>query len=46
MRRHHVFLISWLLAAAVMMSIAGLMAKPLPAANADRIEVTLVISRA
>lgn len=39
MRRHPFFLIAWLLAATVMLSLVGLTAKPLPVANADSIQV-------
>lgn len=37
MRRHPSFLIGWLLAATVLLSLAGLTAEPLPVADAGQI---------
>lgn len=43
MRRHPLFLFGWLLAATVLLSLVGLTAKPLPAADIDMIDVKLEI---
>lgn len=45
MRRHPLFLVGWLLAATVLLSLVGLTAKPLPLAEAGTVEVKLVDSK-
>ncbi|NJO39004.1 MAG: hypothetical protein HC871_17155 [Rhizobiales bacterium] len=45
MRRHLVFLVGWLLAATVLLSLIGLTAEPLPRAKAEPPAVMPVDSR-
>ncbi|MEM9443454.1 MAG: hypothetical protein AAGA73_23690 [Pseudomonadota bacterium] len=46
MRRHSFFLFGWLLAATVLLSLVGLTANPLPAADVGISDVELVVVKA
>lgn len=45
MRRHPLFLVGWLIAATVLLSLVGLTAEPLPLADAESVDVQLAQSR-